>query len=1044
MNDKIKVLLVEDNKLFADTITKKLVNRGYNVSLRTTSAQAISFVQNNETDIILMDIVLQGSTIDGIDAAKTIKTKFDIPIIFLTAHSEEYLFKRIKELDAFGYIVKSKDMKSLEMQIEFALYKNRNIKKTQKLERERDNLLNALDSSFNEIFLIDYNTLEIDYINSSAKNNLKYEDDNLNYKSIIASKFYNYFCDLKNRIKKSDQSHYLDAQHVKSDGKTYWVSLKIQYLWNESHKLLIIASDLDEQKKLHMDLFKKQQELKRALAYNSAIVSNAAEAIITINSKGKILSVNTKAIEIFGYTEEEIIGKNISTLMPEPHKTQHNEYITNYIKTGIKKIIGKGRELTAVNKNGKEFQIELAVSDFKVDNEHLFTGLIKDISDRKTMETSIKNLKNFNFLISEISSNLINANLNEIKGELKITLKSISKFFDASNTYIYSYKSEYIQLLLQSDDLIEETFHKIKINEIEWLDKSIKQRNIFEFNKNMDSKYFGKNEFEIFAIRNLTQMIIVPIFLRDKNVGVMGIEFKHKIYELNDDLLQGLKLLGEIIGGTMERIDYEKELINAKENADSANQAKSLFLANMSHEIRTPLNAVLGFSELLKSKVKEPKSNEYLSGIISGGNSLLTLINDILDLSKIEAGQINVNYAPLSLFSLVKDISGIFKPKINEKGLNFEILIDDSFPDFIILDEARLRQILLNLIGNAVKFTDTGTISIIIKHQNIENDFISVDIIVSDTGIGISDSNKEIIFEPFRQTENQDTRKYEGTGLGLTITKRLVEKMDGKITLESKVGIGSKFTVHFDKVKTEKMQLSDISEKSKTYEYEYEESKILIAEDSPSNRKIINDFLKDYNFELFFAENGAEAVRIAEEIIPDVVLMDINMPVLNGMDAMKSIRLNGKLDNCNLIAVTALAFKEQENKISDIADDFLSKPLKKSKLLDVLSKYIKHNKIEIKDEEFSDDFETLLLNSLSLYDLRILNKNINQDIPNLIETLDNEEVENIIDILYNYSKKNNKNELLLFTDRLKEESENFNIDEINKLLMILNRIITGY
>ncbi|MGE5353484.1 MAG: ATP-binding protein [Acidobacteriota bacterium] len=259
---------------------------------------------------------------------------------------------------------------------------------------------------------------------------------------------------------------------------------------------------------------------------------------------------------------------------------------------------------------------------------------------------------------------------------------------------------------------------------------------------------------------------------------------------------------GTLASLIIKSFEQEKKLKKAKEAAESADRAKSLFLANMSHEIRTPMNVIMGFAELLKQQVKDRKSHEYISGIIVSSKNLLMLINDILDLSKIEADRIEIKHEPVSLYLLLNEISQIFTSTLRQKGVGFNIKIAPGVPGTLLLDEVRLRQILFNLIGNAVKFTDSGMVTVNLRSEAKSDNSGKVDLYfeVSDTGIGIPEDQFDLIFEVFRQREGQSTKKYGGTGLGLTITKRLVEMMQGHISVESKVGSGSTFRFNLNDV----------------------------------------------------------------------------------------------------------------------------------------------------------------------------------------------------------------------------------------------------
>ncbi len=417
----------------------------------------------------------------------------------------------------------------------------------------------------------------------------------------------------------------------------------------------------------------------------------------------------------------------------------------------------------------------------------------------------------------------------------------------------------------------------------------------------------------------------------------------------HDIVSQKKYAIGTIIDIT-EAKTLQQQLERSREEAIKANRAKSEFLANMSHEIRTPLNAVIGFTELLETLVTDIKQISYLESIKSGGKNLLLLINDILDLSKIEAGKMIFKYEPVDPHSLINEIKQIFSLKISEKNLDFIINVDDEIPDSLIIDEVRVRQVMFNLIGNAIKFTEKGYVKFSVKRLPSPDDNSRIDLKVSveDTGIGIPADQRQIIFDAFQQTTGQNTRKYGGTGLGLSISKRLVEMMGGNIELTSEPGKGSNFTFTLHNVTIGASVDKRDGEKELNLEgILFEKATILIVDDVESNRRMIKENFVMHNFNVFEAEDGQQAVTLAEQVQPEIIIMDIRMPVMDGFESSRIIKSNPKTGRIPIIALTASVRSEtQEDDYKKYFDGYLHKPVTRSELFSQIMRFVKYSEIK--------------------------------------------------------------------------------------------------
>lgn len=501
-------------------------------------------------------------------------------------------------------------------------------------------------------------------------------------------------------------------------------------------------------------------------------------------------------------------------------------------------------------------------------------------------------------------------------------------------------------------------------------------------------------------------------------------------------------------GGLIGTFVDISELKAAKIAAEQAAQAKSSFLANMSHEIRTPMNAIIGFTDLLKDQLNEPRLKTYVKTIQSAGNALLELINDILDLSKIESGKMVLLKKPTNLSDLINELGSIFSIAIGNKNLTLIINCDDTLPSSLLIDSTRLRQILFNLLGNAVKFTEKGEIILSVKVLSIDDhqSKIDLEICVEDSGIGIAEDQIDRIFNIFEQQEGQDTRKYGGTGLGLSISKRLCEMMGGDIHVESRAGVGSKFRIGLYHIDISSIDVERISTSEDIFNPDtilFNTGKILIVDDVYDNLELIQKYFEMTSLETVLATNGQEALDKVKEEDFDLIITDIRMPIMDGYESARLIK--GLKPYIPIIALTASVMQRDFEKVQAANfDGYLRKPVLRYDLFKEVSRFIghKHQTVLPKSTDYYGETVSHAAENMNPI-LERLDGEIRKDRDRVMNSSSISEMKKFCETIQVLASEYSLESLQHYADDLLEAIETFNIMQIQKLFNDYDNLLLG-
>jgi len=680
-----------------------------------------------------------------------------------------------------------------------------------------------------------------------------------------------------------------------------------------SNDIVAIYSDVT-------DLKKSEQELKLKSAYLEQLIEQSPEAIALCDNDGCLKTINKEFTKLFGYSGKESIGRQLDDLIAPEKSNKEASEITKKVQKGQTIALETKRR----HEKGYEIDVSLLATPIIVDNKKVGQyGIYRDISERKKAEAIQRMAQNISDVV------LTTDNLQKLFAVIR---NEISAWIDTKNFYIALYNKEKDTLSLPYFDDEKDKFDEFPAGKT--LTGFVIRTNKALLAKEADIKKLEK-EGEIELVGTFSKVWLgVPLKTDGETIGAICLQSYESEDAYTKEDLGILEFIASQAALAINKLKNEEDLKKARQVAEEAAQAKHQFLSIMSHEIRTPLNAILGMTYLLVQEDPKKEQLEFLNSLKFSGDNLMTLINDILDFNKIESGEIFFEEADFNLKDMIHGIRQSFHFRAEEKGIKLKVLIDSELPEVIVGDSARLNQVLTNLIGNAIKFTDTGSITVDVIVINTGKKKIELEFAVTDTGIGISENNQKNIFESFKQASIDTTRKYGGTGLGLAICKRLIELQGRKLEVESKVGKGSKFFFTLEFKKSERKSLKPEYTGEKRFD-QLAGKKVLLAEDNEINTIVAQKILARWGIDVETVTNGMEVIDKVNKQYFDVILMDLHMPKMDGFKATEKIRnsKNKKIRKMSIIALTASVMSDVQSKIEKANfNDYVLKPFNPTEL----------------------------------------------------------------------------------------------------------------
>jgi PAS domain S-box-containing protein len=800
--------------------------------------------------------------------------------------------------------------------------------------------------------------------------------------------------------------------HLRKDGTPFMANIKLTGIEYEGKPALLVNwRDITERELIQREI--ETNELRHRQA-----ASQSRTVIWEVDLNGLYTYVSEVSSEVYGYKPEELVLKRyFFDLHPD-------EIREKFKKTGLE-LINSGKMIIDFDnpietKEGETIWVSTNGTPINDKNGILvgFRGSDIDITGKKKIEAEMLD---------------INANLEQRiidrTAELQAAMSEITDLYENAPCGYHS---------LDSSGL----FIRINSTELSWLGYTAEEvvgEKHFADIVTPESFLIFKENFPVFKKQGFINDLEFELIRKDGTTFLVSL-YATAVKDLDGNYLMSRSTLFDITA----RKQAETALENAMQEAESANKAKSEFLANMSHEIRTPMNAVLGYTELLGSTIIDQTQKGYVNSIKSSGKGLLTLINDILDLSKIEAGKLELEFDYVDTNAFFSEFERIFSLKVLEKGLKFDLEIASGTPPGVYIDESRVRQVIFNLLGNAIKFTKEGAIKLKVYTENPQivnypndrsEEFIDLVIEVEDSGIGISRELQESIFQPF--TQERGSKYFGGTGLGLTISKRLLTLMNGSITVYSEIGKGSRFTVKIPEISYLLDYASSRADiRINPSDIVFSEAMILIVDDVEHNRSYLKEALKNTQLNITEAENGVVALNMAKRLKPDLIIADIRMPEMDGFQLLHKIKSNKKLKHIPVLAYSASVLKAQKERIhSSDFSGLLIKPVNVTELYLALMNILPYR--SIRQENNHDSAQNTLITGEILDSSGLkysLETTFTEKWKTFAVTQPLDEISDFAQELLQLGLKHNCATITDYAKELTSAADSFNVDALLKLI----------